>query len=146
MSLSRYFGAETFDDLFDMQKQMNKFFSPEFAEAQKDIASWRPKVDVRESDKQIVLHAELPGLSKDEVNVELDKGVLTISGERKFEKKDEKEQFHRIERSYGKFQRSFTVPDGVNANAIQATFNNGVLEVVLPKPENKTAAAKINIQ
>lgn len=72
--------------------------------------------------------------------------MLTISGERKFEKKDDKEQFHRIERSYGKFQRSFAVPEGVDANAIQATFNNGVLEVVLPKPENKTAAAKINIQ
>jgi HSP20 family protein len=146
MSLTRWFGAETFDDLFDMQKQMNKYFSPEFADAHKDIATWRPKVDVRESEKQVVLHAELPGLSKDEVHVELDKGVLTISGERKFEKKEEKEQFHRIERSYGKFQRSFAVPDGVDSNAIQASFNNGVLEVVLPKPEKKSAAAKINIQ
>lgn len=145
--LSRWIASDPFEDLFDMQKQMNKYFSPEFSAAQKDIATWRPKVDVRESEKAFVIHAELPGLAKDHVNVELDQGVLTISGERKFEKKDEREQFHRIERSYGKFQRSFAVPEGLDPNSISATFNEGVLEVTLPKPEVKTpASTKINIQ
>ncbi len=145
--LSRWFATDPFEDLFDVQKQMNKYFSPEFSAAQKDLAAWRPKVDVRESEKEFVIHAELPGLTKEHVNVELDKGVLTISGERKFEKKDEQEQFHRIERSYGKFQRSFAVPEGLDPNTIQATFNNGVLEVTMPKPEVKTpASTKINIQ
>jgi HSP20 family protein len=145
--LSRWLASDPFEDLFDVQKQMNKYFSPEFSAAQKDIAAWRPRVDVRESEKEFVIHAELPGLAKDQVNVELDKGVLTISGERKFEKKDEKEQFHRIERSYGKFQRSFAVPEGLDPNNIQATFNDGVLEVTMPKPEVKTpVSTKINIQ
>jgi HSP20 family protein len=145
--LSRWLASDPFEDLFGVQKQMNKYFSPEFSAAQKDIAAWRPRVDVRESEKEFVIHAELPGLAKDQVNVELDKGVLTISGERKFEKKDEKEQFHRIERSYGKFQRSFAVPEGLDPNNIQATFNDGVLEVTMPKPEVKTpVSTKINIQ
>jgi HSP20 family protein len=145
--LSRWLASDPFEELFDVQKQMNKYFSPEFSAAQKDIAAWRPRVDVRESEKEFVIHAELPGLAKDQVNVELDKGVLTISGERKFEKKDEKEQFHRIERSYGKFQRSFAVPEGLDPNNIQATFNDGVLEVTMPKPEVKApVSTKINIQ
>jgi len=145
--LSRWIAADPFEELFDMQKQMNKYFSPEFSAAQKDIAAWRPKVDVRENDKEFVIHAELPGLTKDQVILELDKNVLTISGERKFEKKEEKEQFHRIERSYGKFQRSFAVPEGTDPTSIQATFNNGVLEVSLPKPEAKAAVStKISIQ
>jgi HSP20 family protein len=147
MSLSRFYAADPFEDLFKLQKQMNKYFSPEYAATQKDLAAWRPRVDVRETDKQFVIHAELPGLTKEQVNVELDQGVLTLSGERKFEKKDVQEQFHRIERSYGKFQRSFAVPEGLDPSAIQATFNNGVLEVLMPKPEDKKpVAAKINIQ
>lgn len=98
------------------------------------FANWKPKVDVSENDTSIIVHAELPGLKKEEINVEFADGVLTLSGERKFEKKEENEKYHRIERSYGKFSRSLRLPEGVDPKDMQASYNNGVVELTIKKP------------
>jgi len=97
-------------------------------------AIWKPTVDVSENDKELLVHCELPGLRRDEVNIEVDDGVLTLSGERKHVEKTKGEKYHKIERFYGKFQRSFTLPDNVDVTAIQACFCDGVLELRVPKP------------
>lgn len=97
--------------------------------------SWNPAVDIKETEDALTLLAELPGMAKDDVDVSLEKNVLTISGERRFEKDVEKESFHRIERSYGAFARSFTLPNNVKTDSVEASFDNGVLAIRLPKLE-----------
>jgi HSP20 family protein len=98
---------------------------------------WIPAFDLVEDDKHYVLRADLPGLSEQDVKVELEDSVLTISGERKSEHEDRKEGYHRIERSSGAFSRSLTLPDGVDPATIEASFDKGVLEVKIPKPEQR---------
>lgn len=102
-----------------------------------DLASWAPAVDISETDKEYLVKGELPGVKKDDVNVELHNGVLTLSGERRYEKEDKDEKYHRVERAYGSFSRSFSVPDNVDANAISADFKDGVITVHLPKTAAK---------
>jgi HSP20 family protein len=106
---------------------------------------WLPAVDIRESDEALTLMAELPGLSREDVNITVENHVLTISGERKFEKDTKEENYHRIERAYGSFARSFTLPSNVKADQVQATFKDGVLTVSLPKVE-EAKPRKIAIQ
>lgn len=96
---------------------------------------WVPAVDIKESDEALTLTAELPGLAKENVNLSIENNVLTLTGERKFEKDVKQESYHRIERAYGSFSRSFTLPNNVKAEAVDATFVDGVLNVVLPKIE-----------
>jgi HSP20 family protein len=86
----------------------------------------------------------LPGIPKDQINIDLSEGLLTISGERSEERREEGATYHRMERSYGKFMRQFSVPEGVDPNTITASYKDGVLEVVVPKPEQKRT--RINIQ
>jgi HSP20 family protein len=97
--------------------------------------AWNPSVDIFENKDQIVLEAELPGLSPEDVNISVENNVLTIHGERKFEKKDENDNFHRVERSYGSFTRSFTLPPTVSSENVDATFDNGILRLALAKRE-----------
>lgn len=97
--------------------------------------NWVPPVDVQETDEAYKLHAELPGLSKEDIEITLENNVLRLAGERKFERDVKKESFQRIERTYGSFTRSFALPSQVNAEGVQATFENGVLTVVVPKKE-----------
>lgn len=99
---------------------------------------WLPRVDISEMDEAFVIKAEIPEVQKDDVKVGVDNGVLTIQGERRQEKDEKKEKFHRVERYYGSFVRSFTLPDNVDAAGIRATFKDGMLNLTLPK----TAAAK----
>jgi HSP20 family protein len=96
---------------------------------------WIPAMDVVETDDHFVLRADLPGLSENDVNIELDDNVLTISGERKAEHEQRNEGYYRVERASGMFSRSLTLPEGVDADGIQANFDGGVLEVRIPKPE-----------
>ena len=91
-----------------------------------------PVVDIEESSNTYVVHAEIPGMHKDEINVEYRDGYLTIRGEKKFEHEDKRKDFHRIERSYGSFQRTFEIPEEVDSEAIKADYKNGVLEIRLP--------------
>ena len=94
---------------------------------------WMPAVDIREDEERLILEAELPGMSKDDVQLSLENNVLTLSGERHFEKEVDKTNYHRIERAYGPFSRSFTLPRNVRTEAVAASFSNGLLTVVLPK-------------
>jgi HSP20 family protein len=100
-----------------------------------DNASWLPAVDIVENDGAYVVRAELPGVNKDDVKITVLNDVLTIKGEKKNEKESKENQFTRIERSYGSFQRSFTLPSSVESGKIEASFENGILTVTVPKAE-----------
>jgi len=94
-----------------------------------------PSTDLAETETHYVLKADLPGVAEGDVSIELDDNLLTVSGERKVEQEEKREGFHRVERSFGRFRRSLKLPDGVDADAIAATFDKGVLEIRIPKPE-----------
>jgi HSP20 family protein len=98
---------------------------------------WVPAIDVVEDGEQLVLRADLPGMTEDDIEVEVKDGVLTVSGERKTEEKKEDEGYFRVERAFGHFSRSLTLPEGVAADKVTANFDNGVLEVRIPKPEER---------
>jgi HSP20 family protein len=107
-------------------------------------ASWLPAVDVRDSDEAFVFTAELPGIAKEAVEITVEDGVLTLKGERRFTENDEEKNYRRIERAYGSFARSFTLPSAVDAERIEASFDNGLLTVTVPKAE-LAKARKITI-
>jgi len=104
-----------------------------------------PALDMSEDDKQVVVTAELPGMDPKDVDISIDKGVLTLKGEKKFEEEEKKENYHRIERSYGSFRRSVSLPTEVAEDKVKARFKDGVLKITLPKSE-QTAAKKIQIE
>ena len=99
------------------------------------VAQWLPLVDITENEKEYLIKTELPEVRKDDVKVTVEKGVLTISGERRFEKEEKEKKYHRIERSYGSFTRSFNVPDDADSSNVSAEFKDGVLTVKLVKSE-----------
>jgi HSP20 family protein len=99
------------------------------------LRRWVPAMDRLETADHFVLRADLPGMTQDDVKIELEDSVLTVSGERKAEHEDRQEGFYRVERAFGNFSRSLTLPKGVNADAVTASFDNGVLEIRIPKPE-----------
>ena len=106
-----------------------------------------PTVDISETDKAYEITAELPGMDEKNVEVKLANGLLTIKGEKQDEKEEKKKDYHMRERSYGSFERSFQVPDGVNADKIEANFKKGVLTVILPKSaEAQKAEKKITVK
>lgn len=100
------------------------------------VVHWAPVVDIAEDDKEYVVKAELPELKREDVKVTVENGELTISGERKFEKEEKNKRYHRVERSYGSFVRSFTLPEAVRGDKVNAEFKDGLLTVHLPKDEN----------
>jgi HSP20 family protein len=108
--------------------------------------AWSPQIELLEKDGKLVLRADLPGLKPDDVRVEVDRGVLTISGERKQEKKEEREGMYHSERFYGTFQRRIALPDDVDPDKIDARFENGVLEVVVPAPARQAGAKSIAVK
>ena len=97
------------------------------------LGAWIPPVDIAEDRERITLTAELPGFREDQVKIQMEGGVLTIRGERKFEEEKDGRNFHRIERSYGQFVRSFTLPNNVDREQIRASFDNGLLRIEMPK-------------
>jgi HSP20 family protein len=98
---------------------------------------WVPAMDLVETDEHLVLKADLPGLDSDDVEIEINDGVLTVAGERKTEHEERKEGYHRVERSYGGFSRSLSLPKGIDAEQVEASFDKGVLEVRIPKPAER---------
>jgi len=118
----------------DMNRLFNEFFSDfslrPFGEA---WSGFKPSVDVAETDREIKITAELPGLDNNDIEVKLANDILTISGEKKQEKEDKDKNYYRLERSYGSFQRSIPLPPGVETDKVDATFNKGVLTITLPK-------------
>ena len=117
-----------------LQNEMNRLFGSVFDAPAPGNGStlrrWMPAMDLLETDSHFVLRADLPGMSEEDVNIEVEERVLTVSGERK-------DSYQRIERAFGSFSRSLTLPDGVDPEAVSASFDRGVLEVQIPKPEQR---------
>src|SRR5579859_110701 len=121
----------------EMNRLFNTFFDTPAPAGGTTLRRWIPAMDLLETEDDFVLRADLPGLSEGDVNIELEDNVLTISGQRKAEHEENKEGYYRVERSWGSFSRSLTLPEGVNAEAVKAAFDRGVLEVRIPKPEQR---------
>jgi HSP20 family protein len=140
MSIMRY---DPFRDLRNLQEEINRLFSTNLSRTFSDegIArgTWTPNVDIYENKDQIVLEAELPGMNREDFELTIENNVLTLRGERRFEKRSETDTHHRVERAYGSFSRSFTLPQTVSAEGATADYKNGVLRVVLPKREEVKA-------
>ena len=134
MNIIKY---DPFREMRSLQDEVNRLFASSFSRGDNDLmrGAWSPSVDIFENQNEIVLEAELPGMKPEEVEIAIENNVLTIHGERKFEKKDENDNFHRVERSYGSFTRSFTLPPTVRSENAQAEFENGVLRLTLAKRE-----------
>ena len=140
MSITRY---DPFRDLRTLQDEVNRLFSTNFSRGFGDegIArgAWTPNVDIFENKDEIVLEAELPGMNREDFELSIENNVLTLRGERRFEKKSESDNYHRVERTYGSFSRSFTLPQTVAGDGATAEYKNGVLRVVLQKREEVKA-------
>jgi HSP20 family protein len=137
--------GDPFSEVRRMQRDMDRLTSSLLSSEPRQDVFWRPLVDVKETDNQIFIHAEVPGVKKENLKIELKDNVLTISGERKQEKKEQNEKYQRIERSYGNFLRSFAVPPGLKEDQIKANFADGVLEIKFPKAKEEQPK-KIAIQ
>ena len=126
-----------FRELQDIQTRLDRVFGDAPRRGWEDDAvlftDWAPAVDIQETEREYLIKAELPELKKEDVKVELRDGVLTIEGERKFEKEEKDKKFHKVERAYGKFVRRFAMPTEVDPAKVQAEFKDGVLSVHLPK-------------
>jgi HSP20 family protein len=137
MALVRW---EPVRELSSLQNDMNRLFNTFFdtpATGNGGARRWVPAMDLVETDDHFVLKADLPGLSDEDVHIDVEGDVLTVSGERKAEHEDKREGYVRVERSFGAFSRSLTLPEGVDAEAVTARFDHGVLEVRIPKPEQR---------
>jgi HSP20 family protein len=145
MSIVRY---DPFRDLRTLQEEVNRLFSTNltrgFDEEAIGRGAWNPSVDIYENKDQIVLEAELPGMNREDFELSVENNVITLRGERRFEKKDDTDNYHRVERSYGSFTRSFTLPQTVSAEGAKAEYSNGVLRVTLPKRE-ETKSRRIEV-
>jgi HSP20 family protein len=127
-------------ELATMQDRMNRLFddivkTPARADEGLATAAWSPAVDIFETEKEIVLKAELPEMQEKDIEIKIEDNILSIAGERRMEKEVKEENYHRIERSYGAFRRSFTLPQTVDREKIAAAYKDGVLKVTLPKKE-----------
>src|SRR5688572_491696 len=137
---------DPFRELRNLQDEMNRLFIGTAPRGREEMAggSWIPSVDIYEDQDKLILEADLPGLNREDFEISVENNVITLKGERKFENKVEGDHYHRVERSYGSFTRSFTLPQSVTAEGATADFENGILRVSLPKRE-ETKARKIEI-
>jgi HSP20 family protein len=131
---------EPFKELEDLQNRLSNLFGRapvRRTESKEDItlAEWAPLADITEDDKEYLIKAELPDVKKEDVKVTVENGVLTLSGERKFEKEEKNKKYHRVERAYGSFMRRFTLPDDADPENVKAEFKDGMLTVHLSKSE-----------
>ena len=133
---------DPFRELEEVSNRLNRVFGRPLARLEPNemmtMADWTPSADISETDTAYLIKAEIPGVNKEDVKVSIENGMLTIQGERKMEKEEKGKRYHRIERSYGSFIRSFRVPDDADESAVKAEFKDGVLNVTL----NKSARAK----
>ncbi len=142
---------EPLRELSSLQSEMNRLFNTVFDPTATTGGSngatlrrWMPAMDLVETDEHFVLRADLPGMTEEDVRIELEDTVLTVSGERKAEHERHEEGFHRVERAFGAFSRTLTLPKGIDPEAISASFDKGVLEVRVPKPQ-QTRPRRITI-
>jgi len=137
MTLIRWKPAK---DMANMQNEMNQAFASIFGPRScyrrtEDTGNWNPDVDIVEDKDKVSVSVDLPGLDKEDIKVGVEDNVLTITGERKFEKEDEQKNYHHMERAYGSFSRTFSLPNTVAGDKIKANYKNGVLNIELPKVE-----------
>lgn len=138
MALVRWEPAREISSLqTEMNRLFNTFFEPAAAGAQSGPPRWVPPMDLLEAEDAFTLRADLPGIPESDVHVEVEGDVLTISGERRSEQRENKEGYVRTERAYGTFRRSVSLPDGIDPEGVEATFDRGVLSVRIPKPEQR---------
>lgn len=135
---------DALSELKGVQDEVNRIFNatfPKWFQTEEGLVrgSWTPVVDIREGENSIVLEADLPGLKSEDFRLSIENYVLTLSGERKFEKESKGESYHRVERQYGSFTRTFSLPTTVNVEQVAADFRDGVLRVTLPKREEVKA-------
>ncbi|MGB9092975.1 MAG: Hsp20/alpha crystallin family protein [Gallionella sp.] len=143
---------DPFVELEDVSKHLNRIFGrfPARAEPARELlatADWAPSVDITETDTAYLIKSEIPGVNREDVKVNIENGLLTMSGERKQEKEEKGKKFHRIERSYGSFMRSFRLPDNIDEAGVKAEFRDGMLNVTLPKatqPRNKAISVTVS--
>jgi len=131
-----------------LQDQINRLFSDAFerTEGESNLTAWAPAVDISENEHELLVKADLPGIDPKELDIRVENNVLTIRGERKFEKKVDQDNYLRVERTYGSFSRSFALANTVNADGIKADYQNGVLTLVVPKREEaKPKQIKVNV-
>lgn len=131
---------DPFRDLMSIQERMNRLFDQTLSRTRPEdegiaASTWTPSVDIYETPDRVVMKAELPGLTREDIEINVRDNTLSLRGERKFEKDVKEENYLRIERAYGSFQRSFTLPATIQQDKIKAVFKDGVLEVTLPKAE-----------
>ncbi len=148
MALTRW---DPFKDLLRLQDELNRLFESEISRRMGEegltSSSWIPPVDIYEDENNIVVKADLPGMDQKDIEVKVENNSLVIKGEKKFEDEEKKNNYHRIERFYGTFQRVFTLPDTVDVEKIKATYKNGVLEITIPKkPETKPKQIKVEVK
>ena len=136
MALTRW---DPFRELNLMQERMNRMFDDAGrgwrGDEPSSTTTWSPAVDIYETDNEIIVQAELPGVDRQDIALNLEKNVLTLKGERRFEKETKQENYHRIERAYGGFSRSFSIPAMVDEDKIKAEYKDGILKISLPKKE-----------
>ena len=146
MNIVRY---DPFRELHSLQDEMTRLFAgvaPRPGNRDEvSFGAWNPNVDIFEDKDKLVLEAELPGMKRDDFELSVENNVITLKGERRFEKKTNEDNYHRVERSYGSFTRSFTLPQTVSSEGAEAEFKDGILKVTLPKRED-TKARKIEIK
>jgi HSP20 family protein len=139
---------DPFLNLSGLQEQVNRMFENAFPGRADSSAmtAWAPSVDIYETENELVLKADLPDISEKDLDIRVENNMLTIRGERKFEQKVKEENYLRIERTYGSFSRSFSLPNTINTEAIKADYKNGVLTVEIPKrAESKPKQVKVNV-
>lgn len=139
------------NDLFDIRSRMNDLFDTSlsnfFGDTPARTRGYAPEVDIVENDNEFVIHADLPGINPKEVHLDVRGNTLTISGERKEEREKKDKNYYRAERYFGSFQRSFTLPEGIDQNKISAQYKNGVLNVTIPKGEaSRPKQIEINVE
>jgi HSP20 family protein len=141
---------DSFRELFDLQRGINQLFEDSVGKTSSEgvaLSTWTPAIDVYEDDNSFLIKLELPEVNKEDVKVNLHDNTLSITGERRIENEDRREGYHRVERSYGQFYRSFTLPPNVNTEAINAQFKDGVLRLTLPKKEEaKPKQISVNVE
>ncbi len=138
---------DPFRNFRSLQSEINRLFDRDLDSSNGQMTAWPMRVDIREDENQIVIKADVPGMEQKDINVNVDNGQLTISGERKFNDEENKDNYHRLERAYGKFSRSFSLPNTTDTGKISAAYTNGVLEVTLPKLEEakpRSIQVKVN--
>ena len=142
---------EPFQELLATQKDYNRLFNEAFprlfGEGEPSTRTWAPPVDIYETDNALVLKADLPGVDPKDVEIRVENGILYLKGERKFEKEVKEENYHRVERSYGAFTRSFSLPSSIDAEHVAAEYKDGQLILTMPKREEaKPKTVKITVE